>query len=161
MVHLLINMTGVVKLAHFSVKEYLVSERIQKGVASSFSISKKVAHSLIAQTCLAYLLQFDTPGSINSSTIQSFPLAQYAGAYWIFHVHSGDNETSPTIQKLILNLFGCPFDNWIQLWNPDRVSRHTNLEKPLTNIAMPLYYTSLTGLQQTSTLTHFFGRRNS
>src|ERR1700733_6971090 len=104
MVNLLMDMAGVVKLAHLSVKEYLVSERIQKGIASSFSISAEVSHSLIAQTCLAYLLQFDSPNCINSSTIQSFPLAVYAGKHWILHMQSGDNENSQAIQKMILKL---------------------------------------------------------
>jgi hypothetical protein len=56
MLHLLIYMTGVVKLAHFSIKEYLISEHIKKGVASIFEINERASHLLIAQTCLAYIL---------------------------------------------------------------------------------------------------------
>src|ERR1700733_5592483 len=153
MVNLLMDMAGVVKLAHLSVKEYLVSGRILKGIASSFSISAKVSHTLIAQTCLAYLLQFDTPNCINTNTIQSFPLALYAGEHWIFHMQSGDNKNLEAVQKMILKLlepFGSPLINWIRLWDPDAAfwEEHTNLG--LTNVAMPLYYASLSGLAEAS-----------
>src|SRR6266511_5506612 len=41
-----------VRLAHFSVKEYLVSERIQTGLAARYSIREIHAHTSIAESCL-------------------------------------------------------------------------------------------------------------
>ncbi|KZP03610.1 hypothetical protein FIBSPDRAFT_844789, partial [Athelia psychrophila] len=49
---------GVVKLAHFSVKEYLISETILAGAAAQFHTTEPLSHSTIAQICLAYLLHF-------------------------------------------------------------------------------------------------------
>jgi hypothetical protein len=46
----------VVVLAHYSVKEYLVSDRICTGKAAKYSIRDKVCHSAIASSCLGYLL---------------------------------------------------------------------------------------------------------
>jgi len=79
--------TGEVKLAHLSVKEYLLSKSCQDG-PSSFGISETSSHSFISQTCLAYLLQFDKPDCLSSSTIEEFPLALYAAQYWTFHAQS-------------------------------------------------------------------------
>jgi hypothetical protein len=67
----------VVTLAHFSVKEYLVSERIRKGPASKYSIEEIPANISISEICLAYLLQFDKPSSLDPDTIEYFPLARY------------------------------------------------------------------------------------
>jgi hypothetical protein len=64
-----------VRLAHFSVKEYLMSERVQ---ATQYSIQEIRANVSIAEICLAYLLQFDNPTSLTSQTIEEFPLTRYA-----------------------------------------------------------------------------------
>ncbi|KZP27831.1 hypothetical protein FIBSPDRAFT_655367, partial [Athelia psychrophila] len=45
----------IVKLAHYSVKEYLISARIKTGAAAFFAINERLSHSVIAQTCFAYL----------------------------------------------------------------------------------------------------------
>ncbi|KAI9775606.1 MAG: hypothetical protein M1839_001007 [Geoglossum umbratile] len=68
--------TEELRLAHFSVKEYLISERIRAGPASDFSILEMPAHLSIAQACLAYLLQFDKPDSLTRDTCQKYPLAR-------------------------------------------------------------------------------------
>ena len=62
---------NIVRLAHFSVKEYLLSERIRDKTASyyakeasKFAIQEISAHESIAAHCLAYLLQFEEYGEI-------------------------------------------------------------------------------------------------
>ena len=72
----------IIRLAHFSVKEYLVSDRIQ---ASQYSIKEITANIYIAETCLIYLLQFDKPDSLTPRTLEDFPLVGYAGTYWTRH----------------------------------------------------------------------------
>jgi hypothetical protein len=65
------------RLAHFSVKEYLVSDRVRTGPTSRYSIGK-CADEYIAQTCLTYLLYFRGPTLLTSTSIDEFPLARYA-----------------------------------------------------------------------------------
>ncbi|KZP03908.1 hypothetical protein FIBSPDRAFT_1055009, partial [Athelia psychrophila] len=48
------ELKGIVKLAHMSVKDYLVSDRLKNSAASYFCINAMLAHSLITKTCLAY-----------------------------------------------------------------------------------------------------------
>ena len=47
---------GTVSLAHFSVKEFLVLEKSQPSPISNFNICPTVAHGLVAEICLSYLL---------------------------------------------------------------------------------------------------------
>ena len=72
----------IIRLAHFSVKEYLVSDRIR---ASQYSIKEITANISIAETCLVYLLQFDKPDSLTPGTLEDLPLVGYAGEYWTRH----------------------------------------------------------------------------
>ena len=43
------------ELSHYSVKEYLVSERVRNGPAADFALDKTEAEIYIAQSCLTYL----------------------------------------------------------------------------------------------------------
>ena len=47
----------LLKLSHYSVKEYLLSERILKGPAARFHLQERCAQSDIAARCLTYLAQ--------------------------------------------------------------------------------------------------------
>ena len=49
------------RLAHYSVKEYIISERILLGAASAFFTSETLANTLLGEVCLTYLLSFDKP----------------------------------------------------------------------------------------------------
>lgn len=109
----LTRLLGWVKLAHMSVKDYLLSEHIKNGAASYFSINQILAHSLIAQTCLAYILHLST--SRDLSTTQYFPLTWYAADHWINHMTSGhDDHDGTTAWHLMMRLFGLnmKFFNW-------------------------------------------------
>jgi len=75
-----------VRLAHFSVKEYLVSERIQGNQsAAKYAIEETSAHESIAAVCLAYLLQFDQYDFLTREIVKEFPLALYAARNWTRH----------------------------------------------------------------------------
>ncbi|KAF7972855.1 hypothetical protein HWV62_16888 [Athelia sp. TMB] len=113
---------GTVKLAHFSVKEYLIA-RIKHKAEAQFSTSEQFSHSVIAQDCLAQLLHFDgpsivdwrDPGAISIRQINSlFPLAQYAAMNWACHLHicSSASTHCTRLQKLLLHLFESPADIW-------------------------------------------------
>ncbi|KAF2184785.1 purine and uridine phosphorylase [Zopfia rhizophila CBS 207.26] len=81
------------RLAHFSVKEYLTSNRLQEGIAQDFQ--EVAAKASIATVCLAYLLHLDMDRPIQEIKT-TFPLAQYAARYWMINamVAEGVDETS-------------------------------------------------------------------
>ena len=152
--------TGTLKLSHFSVKEYLLSNRIEK----YFSISEKAAHVKILEISVAYLLQFDkliltrwdrlecTP--LKKAMLESSPLAQYAARHWIDHATVEGIDPAPL--KLILQLFvpnSAAFTNWTGIYNIDTSRRFflRNISKHKAGVPLPLYYASLAGLQQVVT----------
>ena len=77
--------SGVLKLAHYSVKEYLLSERIKTTSACRFHTEPSYTHGSIAQTCLAYLRH---PNIMYDTEKEDFPrhaLGDYAAKYWQHH----------------------------------------------------------------------------
>ena len=76
----------VVQFSHFSVKEFLTSDRLamSKMDASRYHhILLEPAHTIMARTCLSVLLRLDPH---IDSVINHFPLAQYAGEHFGDHV---------------------------------------------------------------------------
>ena len=149
--------TGVIKLSHSSVKQYLTSGSIQSHYVKQirdFSFNEEASHSVISQICLAYLLQFNTlePPDINLDMF--FPLAHYAAENWITHANSsGKNKSqSSSLFTLMMKLFtdkNGAFENWVRICDKDGFGmRH--LQKKSNVIAKPLYYASVTGLTEVS-----------
>jgi hypothetical protein len=68
----------VVQFSHFSVKEYLTSERLATAEEqlSYYHILPEPAHTILAHAGLSVLLQLDD--KIDRDTIGHFPLAPYA-----------------------------------------------------------------------------------
>jgi hypothetical protein len=75
----------VVQFAHFSVKEYLTSERLSetKDSISRFHISMTPAHTIVAQACLGVLLHLGE--NITKNDLKDFPLVEYAAEHWVGH----------------------------------------------------------------------------
>ena len=74
-----------VQFAHFSVKEFLTSDRLAgiKAEISRFHIRLEPAHTIIAQSCLAILLQSDQAKTTS-------PLSEYAARHWVGHAQFGN-----------------------------------------------------------------------
>src|SRR5277367_1868312 len=92
--------TGIIKLSHMSVKDYLLSHH-HVG-AAGFGIDEKLSHSHIAKTCLAYLLQFENPDMLDPATLDKYPLSRYAAKYWVRHVHNGVEEGTDIQQEKLI-----------------------------------------------------------
>ena len=76
----------IVQFSHFSVKEYLVSERLatSSGDVSHYHIDLDPAHTILAQVCMGILLQSDDHIEENDGGKRS-PLAKYAAEHWVTH----------------------------------------------------------------------------
>lgn len=70
------------RLAHFIVKEYLISSRICKGPAAFFSFTENDAHLHISHCCLVYHV-YETD---NVWVEEGFPLGNYATSLWGWHL---------------------------------------------------------------------------
>ncbi|KZP07460.1 ankyrin [Athelia psychrophila] len=143
--------TGFITLDQ-SVKDYLVSDRIKGGAASSFGIDETLAQKVIAQTCLAYVLHLGTFPSIYGSVVQAFPLAAYAARHWITHMRLSrvdDGRVSRMTDRLF-SLKDNALINWVRLDDPDQhpSNRDESHAKAFVDIAAPLYYASSHGLEE-------------
>jgi hypothetical protein len=85
-----VNVEGspVIQFSHFSVKEYLTSNRIAKGRVSRYYIPLELAHLFVTQACLAVIIELDE--HVTKTSIGEFPLALYAGQYWAEHAEIGN-----------------------------------------------------------------------
>ncbi|KAK1990129.1 ankyrin [Colletotrichum falcatum] len=104
------------QLAHFSVKEYLLSDRVEKTISGAFR--QTLARASITEICLAYLLELNY--SLSPARLrQSYPLARYAAQYWMSHAVQADTSRVDTlIREFCQNKHSSKM--FYQLYDPDR-----------------------------------------
>jgi len=140
----------VITLAHYSVKEYLTSERIQKGPAKIYSLQENDSNIIIANSCIGYLLQFQDAESFCRETVETHKLAQYSAQFWTYHARSCTFNKDST-QKLVMKLFSAgdgAYLNWIRIHDLDYPGQGLRTRKQAADVAPPLYYASLAGLTE-------------
>ena len=116
------ELTRIVRIAHFSVQEYLESERIRHQKAAIFSLTSVTAHAEIAQICLTYLLEHGLSSSnLDQNLLEGFPLAKFAAMYWYRHYQTTAKH-DPGLEDSILKLFQRQdsFATWVKLHDMDR-----------------------------------------
>ena len=136
----------MVRLAHFSVKEYLVSDRIRIGSAAFFSVDEEASNAMIGATGLSCLQLYDEalfPSSKDFST--EFPLARYSAKFWHDHFSAINNTAQPSIAPDLF-LSEERMRNWIALYDLDSHVGDTE-ELGENALGSPLYYAALTGLK--------------
>ncbi|KAK4450964.1 hypothetical protein QBC34DRAFT_493465 [Podospora aff. communis PSN243] len=139
-----------VRIAHYSIQEYLESRRIceQQRVAR-FSVKRPDANALAASICLTYLLEpavvaMSSKPEGEEAMNKEYPLASYAAQSWYAHYRDGDSG-SHGVRQQILRLFhndNGAFDNWVLTWNVDKYDGR----KPEGKTQSPVYYAALLGL---------------
>ncbi len=135
----------MVRLAHFPVKEYLVSDRIRAGSAAYFSIDETLSHARIGQTSLSYSLLYDEASHTDSKEFSNdLPLAEYAAKYWAKHLVKGCENVPHAAVDLLSSKE--KMRNWIDLHDLEvefSTGRH-DLKLP----GSPLYYAVLTRFEK-------------
>jgi hypothetical protein len=139
-------------IAHYSVQEYLESERIREQKAAIFSMQSSVSNAELAQMCLTYLLHPDIAnGEVSRLTLQEYPLCAYAAKYWFEH-YQGAEEWSRQTNSLAIVLFkstSLAFLNWIKVYDADEPYSRLGdrLRGRRSGTPLPVYYASLLGLK--------------
>ena len=140
--------TGLVTLAHHSVKTYLTSSL--QGQASFFRLSESEADRAIATKCLTYLSfdAFSDGPRPNLSSLREqyrrYPLLDYAAQRWTFHARNlkelGDTLWTAMKDLLLSQEQGRGnFSAWVQLLLPE-----ASIE--FIGRSPPLYYAASYGL---------------
>jgi len=115
-----------VQFSHFSVKEFLTSDRLTTSMVDGLRyhhIHLESAHTVMAQACLSILLCLDS--SMDKKTITSSPLAWYAGKH--FGDHAEFENVLPHVTEGVDNLLDPDkphFDTWVWLRIGDFSARY-------------------------------------
>ncbi|KAJ4300817.1 hypothetical protein N0V90_002905 [Kalmusia sp. IMI 367209] len=136
----------IVALAHYSVQEYLVSNRIKQGSAKQYSMQEVECQNAITRGSLKYLTQFQQP--LSTEILEASALARYAAEFWSDHLRKTGDEIEG-VSRLAMDLLSIEnpaYLTWIQLYDPDRPYRQPEVEIDLESVAAPLYFTALLGL---------------
>jgi ankyrin repeat protein len=136
----------VVQFSHFSVKEFLMSDRLatSRRDISQYHISLEDANTLLAQASLAVLLR---DPDVNNHT-DNGPLAGYAAEHWVTHAQV--ESVASRLRDGMRDLFDPDkpyFEAWVRLCNidPDDFTPDTPDSEPG---AAPLYYAALCGFRE-------------
>ena len=140
----------VVQFSHFSVKEFLLSERLATSGKdiSQYHIALEDANTLIAKACLGFLLR--DPADESDAATSPSPLAQYAAEHWVAHAKVENVATH--IRHGIESLFDSDrpyFSAWIKLHNAGDVGWPPDLVNKIRPEAAPLYHAAHLGLHET------------
>jgi Ankyrin repeats (3 copies) len=145
----------IVQFSHFSVKEYLTSDRLQTsdiGHVCDYYIPLEPAHTLLARACIAVLLQLDE--KVDRERVATFPLAEYASEHWLDHAKFENVQSQ--IQDALKYLFD-PKRPHLRacIWVYDVESNYSSYQEddslrkqpPLLR-ATPLYYAVFCGFSE-------------
>ncbi|KAH7877022.1 ankyrin repeat-containing domain protein [Lentinula edodes] len=125
----------IVQLAHASVKEYLISYSLQKETQDLFQLNEKLAHDIMTQTTIIYLMQKE---NIDSGYYRSF--AHYSVEKWLSHASKVEEyKLKGKAQNLIHRMLENN-NQYFARW--ETIYRRQRYFSPKT----PLYYGALNGL---------------
>jgi len=137
------NGSQVVQFSHFSVKEFLMSKRLETstGDISRYHVLPKPAHTILARACLGFLLHLNDHTDDEAS--KGFPLAKYAAQHWVAHAQFED--VASHVKDGMESLFDPDkphFAAWVRIHNIDPPLYWGS---PSPSKPNPLYYSSFCG----------------
>ncbi|MBE3046638.1 ankyrin repeat domain-containing protein, partial [Candidatus Bathyarchaeota archaeon] len=147
-----------IRIAHFSVQEYLESGRLQENDdikafsiemtnahIKAFSIERTNAHAQMAHICLTFLLDPKLAFSV-----EQYPFIAYAAKCWPHHFR--ESLTDESVEIRVLQLFQgspCLLVNWARIWKHTQHSmRNAEVigEMPCWTPRLPIHLASSLGL---------------
>ena len=94
----------LVQFAHYSVKEYLVSQRSPE----RYRVREQPSHPLLAEACFAYLLfagHREKPEPLKQEIFEKFPLLRYVCGSWTQHMDNLVDGSTERIKEMAIELF--------------------------------------------------------
>jgi hypothetical protein len=143
----------IVQFSHFSVKEFLTSNRLRTSEVGSirdYYIALNAAHTILARACLALLLQLDENVY---KYLGTFPLALYAARHWFDHAQYED--VASRVQNAMEELFN-PTKPYLAAWvwihdvdeGRNRPSLDHFIQRALPPRGTALYYAARCGFSE-------------
>jgi ankyrin repeat protein len=145
----------VVTLSHFSVKEYITSQRLVEGSLSAFYISERLGHRFLTDCCLRYLIDMNLHemDTTYGRHFESLPLYQYSARFWMDHWKSSvmdDEDKNDLLYVLFDASDPAGYVNWLSCYAPDsyadkRMIRNGTPDLSIHAYPRPIYYAALLG----------------
>ena len=128
--------SATITLAHYSVKEYLISDRIKQSGDQFFAINPTTSHAFIAESCLHYIMQyvnFSTTLGAWPADLQTLPLLDYTARYWSTHINSMPQDDQMALNSLVLKLLlSAPYlPKWLQVHARTNIISAFHRSRPL------------------------------
>ena len=146
------NGSKFVQFSHFSVKEFLISDRLRTSEVGDIRndyIRLDAAHTLLARACLTVLLHLDE--KTDKKRLSTFPLIFYAAQHWFEHAKY--EGVAAQVQDAMEELFNPskPYlTSWIWIHDVDQPWIRKSIDTVTDNRPRPegtaLYYAALCGL---------------
>jgi ankyrin repeat protein len=115
----------IVQFSHFSVKEFLLSNRLTSHTSiSRYRIRLVPAHTILTKACLGFLHHLDEP--IDEESAEGFPFAEYAARHWVEHAQFKD--VASRVKDGMETLFDPDkpyFAAWIGIHDMDNINKRT------------------------------------
>jgi ankyrin repeat protein len=112
------------RLAHFSVEEFLVSSRILDGKARYFYLEKKICDLYIAHSCVTYIKNYSASNTRKRSgeDLVHFPLLKYAVDSWSSHLRRSESADTSFALSILSDLRAR--QDWVTVRDPKRIQRN-------------------------------------
>ncbi|KAL8869919.1 MAG: hypothetical protein Q9174_003911, partial [Haloplaca sp. 1 TL-2023] len=145
---------GHVSLAHYTVKEFLVSESIRNDLPF-FYVGNDDVEAELAQVCLTYLCYSDfiagsvTDDLVDSEYLDKYKFLNYAATSWGVHAHLSNGKEDELLD-LTTRFLKAPlegrgnYDFWLQVYSHVKAVHHSDW-----HLFKPLYFAASFGLPKT------------
>jgi len=104
-----------VRFAHFSVKEFLLSDAVRNATMFKVTIDHFPSHFFLVGSCLQYIIHcHNDPSGISQSVRKTMPLISYACQQWHVHLKKLSETAQISLEALVLSMFTT--DGMFSLW---------------------------------------------
>ena len=142
------NGSRVIQFSHFSVKEFLILDRLAISLESRFHVSLEPANATLAQACLCDLLHLD--GRHSNEDSKSLPLVRYAAEHWVKHAQLANEQLGITDTMYhFVDMDKPHFSAWVRLQGLNDLLKFSAYEQPkaIPPPAAPLYFAAERGFR--------------
>ncbi|CUS15252.1 unnamed protein product, partial [Tuber aestivum] len=131
------------RLAHFSVKEYLTSDRAAQGPSCYYHISEDKANLLMGHACLSRILRHSAHGTIPGEEVKETSFLYHSARYWFVYTRSIEDKAPAPLSNAALKVLELG-KGWLDVYDPDSPYRHKGPDSDVS--PPPLYYSSFLNL---------------
>ncbi|KAF3004786.1 hypothetical protein E8E13_002498 [Curvularia kusanoi] len=137
----------IVSLAHYSVHEYLISDRVRQGRASRYSLQEIPCQVSLTRSCLRYFIETHQSDQPRGERAKARPLDQYTAQYWDHHFQMIESPPDDLVEvsTSLLSMDNPAYFDWLELRDPDFTREWP--DQINYRVADPLYCAAFLGLK--------------